>query len=192
MAFVIPEIEPVRIYAGDRIQWKRTNLDDFPATSWTLTYYLRSSAAGGQIDIAATAVGADFSVDIADTTSASYIPGVYYWSAFVSTAGDRKLVGQGRLEILTNPSDVTGPVDGRSHARRALDAIEAVIERRASSDQQRYVFQAVGRSVDKVPIADLLKFRSYYAGLVRSEEDAEKIGRGEATGRNVFIRFNQP
>lgn len=189
MAYTVPEIEPQCVYAGDRWQWKRTNLDDFPATEWTLTYYLRSDQAGGQIDIAATASGSDFSVDVSPATSAVYTTGRYYWQAFVSKAGDRKLVAEGRLEVLTNPVDVIQPVDGRSHARRTLEAIEAVIENRATTDQQRYVFQAVGRSVDRMPISDLLKFRDYYAGLVSDEDAKEKIARGEGTGRNILARF---
>lgn len=190
MAFTIPEIEPLIIVAGDRLQWKRTDLDDFPASTWTLTYYFRSNAPGGQIDIAATADGDNFEVDVTPDASALYTPGVYYWSAYVSQSGDRKLVGHGRLEITINPSDVTIPTDGRSHARRTLEALEAVIEKRATTDQQRYVLQAVGRSVDRMPIADVLKFRDYYVGLVRVEDQAASIARGEGSGRNIFVRFN--
>jgi len=189
MAFSIPEIEPQRVYAGDRLQWTR-DFSDFPADEWTLTYYLRSDKAGGQIDIVATADGDEFSVDVSPDTSAAYVPSTYYWSAFVSSASDRKLVAQGRMEVVQNPSDIYDPTDGRSHARRTLDSINAVIERRATSDQQRYVFQAVGRSVDKMPIKDLLDFRDYYAALVSQEEQAEAIARGEGTGKNVFVRFN--
>lgn len=189
MAFTIPEIEPESIVAGDRSQWKRTDLSDFPATEWTLTYYLRSNLAGGQIDIAASADGSNYSVDVSPTVSSGYVPGVYYWSAFVSKTGDRKLVAQGRLTVKPNPTDIYQPVDGRSHARRVLEAIEAVIERRATTDQQRYVFQAVGRSVDRMPIADLLKFRDQYADEVRCEDQKAAIARGESNGRNVLIRF---
>ena len=190
MAFVIPEIEPADVQAGDRLQWTRKNLADFPATEWTLTYYLRSDKPGGQLDIVATADGSYFSVDVAPSETAGWTAGTYYWSAFVSKSGDRKLVGQGRMVVSEDPSAIVLPVDKRSHARRTLEAIEAVIERRATTDQQRYVFQAVGRSVDKMPIADVLKFRDYYVGLVRQEEEKERIARGEASGRNVLIRFN--
>lgn len=186
MAFTIPEKEPVRIYAGDRLQWKRTDLSDFPATTWTLTYYLRSNIpSAGQIDIVAAADGSDFEVDVDPTVSSEYVPGVYYWSGFVSSSGDRKLVAQGRLEILQNPTEITSPVDGRSQNRRILEAVEATIARRASSDMQRYVFQAIGRSVDKEPLADLLKLRDYYASLVKQEDDPTT-----ARGKNVFVRFN--
>lgn len=189
MAYTAPTIEPLTFTAGDRVQWTRSDLNDFPADEWTLTYYLRSSVANGQIDIVATADGTAFDIDISPTTSAQYVPGVYYWSAYVSQSGDRKQIGQGRIEILTNPSDVTLPVDGRSHARRTLEALEAVIERRATTDQQRYVFQAVGRSVDRMPIKDLLEFRNYYAGLVATEDAKASVARGEGTGQHILIRF---
>jgi hypothetical protein len=192
MAFTIPEIEPLKVTAGDRLQWKRTDLSDFPADEWTLTYYCRANVASGSFEITAAADGDNFEVDVSPATSAEYIPSIYYWSAFVTaiTGSDRKLVAQGRLEIVINPSDVTGPVDGRSHNRRTLDSINAVIENRATHDQQRYVFQAVGRSVDKMPIADVLKFKDYYQTLVNQEEQAERVARGEASGRNVLVRFN--
>jgi hypothetical protein len=190
MAFAIPSTEPKRLIAGDRAQWKRTDLADFPAGTWTLTYYLRGNFAGGQIEIVASADGLDFEVDEAPDTTAAYTPGAYYWSAYVSQAGDRKYVGGGRIEIAPNPVDVISPTDGRSHYRRTLDSIEAVIEKRATTDQQRYVFQAVGRSVDRMPIADLLKFRDYYAGLVQAEEQQTAIDAGKVSGKNILVRFN--
>lgn len=190
MAFTIPEVEPLKIVAGDRLQWKRTDLTDFPADTWTLTYYFKSNVANGSFEIVAAADGDDFSIDVSPTTSAEYIPAVYYWTAYVSQAGDRKLASQGRVEVLINPADQTTPVDGRSHARRTLESINAVIEKRATTDQQRYVFQAVGRSVDRMAIKDLLEFRDYYAGLVSDEDAAAAIARGDSTGKNVFVRFN--
>lgn len=190
MAFTIPNVEPLKIVAGDRLQWKRTDLSDFPADEWTLTYYFKSNVANGSFEIVATADGDDFSVDVSPTVSSEYIPATYYWSAYVSKSGDRKLASQGRVEVLINPTDQTVPVDGRSHARRTLEAINAVIEKRATTDQQRYVFQAVGRSVDRMPIKDLLEFRDYYAGLVADEDRQSAIDRGESNGRNVFVRFN--
>lgn len=191
MAFAVPEKEPTKIYAGDRLQWRRTDLADFPADEWTLTYYFTANVAGGNFTIEASADGEDFEVDVAPSETGAYTPSVYYWSAFVSqSTTDRKLVGQGRIEILPDPSTVQGPVDGRSHNRRTLDSILAVIEKRATTDQQRYVFQAVGRSVDRMPIDDLLKFRDYYANLVKQEEQQAAIDRGEGSGKNIFIRFN--
>jgi hypothetical protein len=60
------------------------------------------------------------------------------------------------------------------------------MKNRATHDQQRYVMQACGRSVDKVPIADLLKFRDYWLTQVLAEESAANGGKG----KNVLFRFN--
>lgn len=184
MAYTIPDDEPKCFSAGDRVQWTR-NLTDYPISEgWSLTYYLRGNFAGGQIDITATTSGADFLVDLADTTTANYTPGTYFWQAFVSKSGDRKPVDSGRIDILDNPVDITQPKDGRTHARRCLDSINAVLEGRATRDDLRYVLQAVGRSVEKTPIKDMLAFRDYYQAEVNREENPD------GAGKNVFIRFN--
>lgn len=186
MAYDIPYDEPTIFAAGDRVEWKR-NFASYPISEgWSLTYYLRANLAGGQIDITATTSGNDFLVDLAPTTTANYTAGTYFWQAFVSKSGDRKPVDSGRIDILENPIDITQPKDGRTHARRVLDSINAVLEGRATHDQQRYVLQAVGRSVDKMPIKELLAFRDYYLTEVQAEEAAAAGGKN----RNVFVSFN--
>lgn len=186
MAYDIPEVEPEEIIVGDRVQWTKTFLD-YPATGegWTLTYYLRANLPGGQINIAASADGDDYDIDVAPSTTADWTPGVYVWESYVSKSGSRYKVGQGRIKLLPDFSAIELPHDGRTHARRTLEAIEAVIEGRATSDIQRYVMQAVGRSVDKLPIEDLLKFRDYYLAEVTKEEMKANGGRG----KNILIRF---
>jgi hypothetical protein len=185
MAFEIPYEEPTKFAAGDRVQWKRT-LATYPVSEgWTLTYYLRGNFAEGVEDIAAATDGNDYSVDLLPAVTAEFIPGVYHYQAFVAKSGDRKLVAWGKIEVTPNFTELSQPYDGRTHARRCLDSINAVLEGRATHDQQRYVMQAVGRSVDKMPIADLLKFRDYFLAEVKGEEAATNGGKG----KNVLIRF---
>ena len=187
MAYTILFEEPESFAAGDRVQWKR-NFSDYPISEgWSLTYYLRGNFAHTPIDITATTSGADFLIDLSPTTTADYTPGTYTWQAFVSKSGDRKPVGTGRIVIDPSLSDVTTPFDGRSHARKCLEAIEAVLEGRSTHDQQRYVLQAVGRSVDKMPIKDVLALRDYYQTEVQKEEAAATGGKN----RNIFVSFNR-
>lgn len=192
MAFDIPQIEPREAVCGDRFQWTRS-FDDFSAAEWTLTYRLLGKKAGSTIDITAVASGGDFSIDVAPEVTAEYTDDVYYWSAFASKTGDRKLVAQGRMVLKPDPAgEFAEGKDGRSHARKVLEAIEAVIERRSLTDIQRYTLQAVGRNVDRSPISDLLKLRDYYVGLVKAEEAQEAINRGESNGDLVLARFRAP
>lgn len=186
MAFDIPYEEPTKFAAGDRVQWKRT-LTDYPISEgWTLTYYLRGRFQHDPINLVATTSGTDYSVDITPEETANYTAGVYHVQAFVSKADDRKPVWTGTIEVTPDFSAISQPHDGRTHARKCLDAINAVLEGRSTHDQQRYVLQATGRSVDKMPIADLLKLRDYYLSEVKSEE-----GAGNGKGKNVLIRFNR-
>ena len=187
MAYVIPFKEPESFAAGDRVQWKRT-LADFPISEgWTLKYYLRGNFAHDPLVLTATTSGTDYSIDLTVAETSDYTPGIYYWQAFVELADDRKCIGQGSFLIAVNPTDTAGqPYDGRTHARRCLDSIQAVMEGRATRDDQRYVLQAVGRSVDKMPIKDLMAFRDYYLAEVQREESA-----GASKKKNIFIHFNR-
>lgn len=188
MSFNIPTVEPLTLVAGDRIQWKKT-LSDFPAPTWTLTYYLAPRAGIASETITAIADGTRHSVDVAPAVSAQYAPGDYSWQAFASTTGDRKLVGEGLLTILPDPSVmVTAPVERRSWARRCRDNLRDVLEGKASRDTIRYVMQSVGRSEDKFTWKDILEALSYFEGLV-AQEDAENPATGTSDKKNILIRF---
>lgn len=186
MAHDIATTEPTEIIVGDRVQWTKS-FSEYPATaeSWTLNYYLRANLPGGQINITASASGEEYAVDVSPSVSNGWTPGIYFWEAYVSKTGSRYKVGEGSITLKPDFSAIELPHDGRSHARKTLDSINAVIEGRATSDIQRYVVQAVGRSIDKMPIADLLKFRDYYFAEVKKEEGIANGGRG----KNIFIRF---
>lgn len=70
----------------------------------------------------------------------------------------------------------------KSHAEIMLDAIEARLQGRAVSDHERYSID--GRSLDRIPFADLVKLRDKY----RREVDAIKFKSGEKV-RPRIIRF---
>lgn len=184
MAYEIPYAEPASFAAGDRVQWKRA-LAEFPVSEgWTLKYYLRGNFQHEPVVFTASTSGTDYSLDLTAAVTAELTPGVYFWQAYVELGADRKLIGSGRMVIGADFATLDQPHDGRTHARRALESIEAVIERRATSDMERYVLQAVGRSVDKMSIKDLLAFRDYYLAEVNKEE-------GKKGRKNIFVHFNR-
>lgn len=80
--------------------------------------------------------------------------------------GDVVELASGSLQV--NPDIMALPAgDMRSHAQKTYDAICAVIERRASLDQQEYKIN--NRELKRTPISDLLKLKTHYALLVRQE-----------------------
>lgn len=77
---------------------------------------------------------------------------------------------------------------GESHAQRVLAAIEAVLERRATVDQQSYGIE--GRSLARMPIGDLLRFRDRYRAEVAAERAALDEADGRPSGRRVRTVFS--
>jgi hypothetical protein len=93
-------------------------------------------------------------------------------------------VGTGTLSVRPSFAVAT---DGRTHARKVLDAIEAVIEGRATSEVAEY--QIAGRELRYIPIPELLQLRDKYRGEVLREDAASRAARGLPDPRRVFVRF---
>lgn len=80
-----------------------------------------------------------------------------------TNGGASRAIDNGLLRV--KPSLLNG--DTRTHAQKTLAAIEAVIENRATKDQQSYTI--AGRSLERMSVADLLEFRNQYRREVNSE-----------------------
>lgn len=179
----IPTIEPTTANAGDTWRWTRT-LADYPASAgWALSYTLINAAA--KITINASASGDDHAVTVSAATTAGYAAGSYDWRARVSKAGEVYTVGEGRITVRNAFGGST--FDARSHARKTLEAIEAVIEGRASSATLEY--SIAGRTLKHIPMADLLSLRDKYRAEVAREDAAAAVAAGLPDKRRVFVRF---
>jgi hypothetical protein len=179
----IAEKEPLEITAGDYIQWKRV-LSDYPAGTWTLSYALINAT--DKITITAANSGGDHLVTLAAATSADYTPGEYKWQAYVTSGSQRITVASGTITIKPDFSSASA-LDNRTHVKKTLDAIEAVIEGRASQDQQEY--SIANRSLKRTPLADLLMLRDKYRGYYLSEQNAENIRNGFGGKNRILVRI---
>ena len=184
-----PEIEPSQIVAGDRVSWKRTDFGtDYAPTAYALTYSARLESSGGtEISITASESGLDYIVEVGASTSAAYTVGVYHWQAYITRSADseRITVDTGTWEVIANRDAAT--TDPRSHVKKVIDAIEAVIEGRASQDQMGYAI--AGRSLSRTPVADLLTLRDRYrAEYVRIQRE-ERILNGQGHTGRILTRF---
>jgi hypothetical protein len=157
------------LIAGDTLQFT-TSVPDYPASAgWTLTYRLVPRTSGSAISFDATADGDDYDIEVGASTTDDWTAGEYSWSAYVSKAGERHTVDQGTVKIQPNPG-VVAAYDARSFARKALDAIEAVLEGRASKDQEEYSIG--GRSLKRTKLEDLHKMRARFKAEVDAEDRA--------------------
>lgn len=181
-----PETEPTSLRAGDTWKWKRTDLTDYPAPTWTLKYEFKNKTTAFEITAAQDGSTSAFAVTVAMATTAGYAAGKYSWVATVSNGSERYTVDSGTFEVTKDFNDNTA-YDGRSHAQKTLEAIEAVIEGRATMDQQEY---SIGdRTLKRTPMADLLKLHSRYSAMVEAEVAAEKLKNGAGIARKVQVRI---
>jgi len=157
--------------AGERFDLL-ISLSDFPADSFNSNFYLTNSTSN--IVVSGITSGTQFNYIALPSVTSSWVAGDYKYSITTFTGSgstDKSIFEQGSFEITP---DVTAgaDVDCRTHAKKTLDAIEAVIEGRATLDQQNY--SIAGRSITKYSVDDLLKFRGSYAAQVANELRKEK------------------
>ncbi len=191
--------EPLEILAGDTLQWKKA-LPDYPASSgFTLKYRLINAA--GKIDLVSTADGDDHLISVSATLSAAYPAGTYMWISFVEKGSpadpeadppvqdtlERHTIAQGTIDVKPSLAIQSGGLDIRSHAKKVLDALEAVIEGRASRSDLEY---AIGdKRFSNMSHADLIKARSFYREEYRRELAAENVKLGKSSGGRILSRF---
>ncbi len=174
--------EPPQIYAGDTARWLKS-LPDYPASEgWVLSYLLVSAA--NQYTITGSAQGDDHLINVSAATTAAYVANDYDWRSRVSFSGEVFTISTGRIKILPT---MTAAVDLRSSARTALEAVNAVLENRATSAVAEY--QIAGRQLKYIPIPELLALRSRLQQDVRAEEDAQRAAAGLGNRNRIHVRF---
>lgn len=185
MSAPVPTYEPAEFVAGDTVTWK-ISLPSFPASDgWVLSYEAKN-AAGGLTNIEATADGADHLVTITAAESVAFAAGTYTFHGYATKAAERYRVRYGTWKVVANFA-AAGALDARSHAVKVLEAIEAVIEGRATKQQASY--QIGGRSLAFIPHAELLSMRSTYQQEVRREQEADRLRKGLGGRSRIQTRF---
>jgi len=184
-----PTQEPLEVVVGDFIQWRKTELgSDYPNDEYTATYVARLTAGGSsEIQIVGTAYGSDYLFSVSSAVSDDFTPGYYHWQLEMVRDSDseRVVVERGTFTALAD-LDVNG-ADPRSHAEIMVDKIEARLENRADVDVSNYSIN--GRSLVKMSIDELMKWRDYYRAELAMEKRKERVRRGKSTGATVKVRF---
>lgn len=171
---------PASLIAGDSLRLAIPAGDYSQANGWAVSLVLQALAGGTPVTVAGTASGNDWAVLLSATTSAAMAAGAWRYAIVATKTAERATLDSGELRVLPDPAAPNA--DQRSPARRALDAIDAVIESRASSEDMKFTF-ADGRALEKVPHAELLSLRQHYARIVARETSK---GRGP---KRVLMRL---
>jgi hypothetical protein len=169
-----PKQEPDLLVVGDRWTWRRPDLvADYPTADYALTYEFHEDSGGGGSH--------KFTLTATETTDD------FHWYAFITRTSDseRIAIDDGYAKIELNFADTNA--DHRSHAKKVLDAIEAVLENRASQDQMSY--SIAGRSLSRMSIDDLMRFRDRYRAEYNRELKKWRIKNKQDTGNTIKARF---
>lgn len=154
---------------------------------WSMKYRLvPRSGAAAVIEITASADGDDFTVSVPSTTTSSWTAGWYSWAGYVTKAGNRYTFDDGQIEVKSDPGAAVAGFDGRSHARKMLDAIEAALEAKATASQLDLVELEIYSRRSRRDRSVLIEARQKYLIEVRREEAAAGINTGR--GR-IYVRY---
>jgi hypothetical protein len=186
-----PTQEPDTLVIGDRWVWRRPDLvSDYPTADYSLTYEFHHDDGGGgshAFTITATETATDYIVEVPSATTADYNRHEYKWYAFITRTSDSERVAVDNGHTLLIDDFANTNADQRSHAKKVLDALEAVLENRASQDQMSY--SIAGRSLSRMSIDDLLKFRDRYKAEYNQEIKKLRIKNKQDTGNTIKVRF---
>ena len=186
-----PEGEPKEVVVGDFIQWKRSDLTDYPTSSgYTAEYVARITGGGSnEIKLPQSASSTDdyylFTVD--SDTSASFLPGLYHWQLEITqtSSGNRIAIDTGDFTAI--PDMDNNQADPRIHAEIMVAKIQSLLEGKADSDVAEYTI--AGRSLTKLSFKELLEARDHYKREIVKHNNDELIKKGKSNGSTIQVRF---
>ena len=183
-----PSQVPTELQLGDFWAWKRDNLSsDYPVASYSLSYEfnLIDGATVSNFTLTASESNNDYIIEA--TSTCSYTKGNYNWVSYITRTSDsaRVKLEEGFVEIQDNYATTSASV--RSHAKIVLDAIEAVIENRATMDQNS--MSIAGRSLSRLSIDELLTFRARYKTEYLKEVKQLRIKNKRGSGNTIKVNF---
>jgi hypothetical protein len=151
-----------------------------PVAGVSYTLYLRGPSV---IDLTADSAGKFF---VPGATTSNWVAGTYAYSLRAHDGDGIDEIERSQLAVLPDFLLTPAGADVRSQAEIGLAAIEAVLAKRATQDQQRYVIN--NRELWRTTIAELLKLRQFYVNMVTRERQRRK-GCG-TFGRPILVRFH--
>ena len=185
---------PATIRAGDTARWRETPFrgnggEQITAATHSLTFFVRG-AQGQGAEVQGTAIGEEWTFVFVPTLE----PGSYFWQAVaVETAtSEQTTAGAGQIEIQPSLAFTGTPseFDGRSQARKDLDACQAAIRSMVSGGAVAE-YTIGNRRLRKMALADLLALESKLKADVVREERAMMIANGLGDPHRVHIRFRR-
>jgi len=186
----IPEKEPISFYKGETVVWKRTDIGaDYAPSSYSMVWEASLESNGStRFSATVTESGTEYTFTLDNSATAGYTAGDYIWFLKVLQTSDSEtlVIDSGKLTVKDNYFATTG--DTRSHAKVMVDKLESLLEGKADADVSSY--SIAGRSLNKLTVEEMLKWRDYYKAEYQREIQEFRIGNNEGSGSIVKVRFD--
>lgn len=179
---------PKNFTVGESLAWEKC-FADYPAAEWTLTYHFRGPGQG--FDATAAADGDRFVLSVSKNSTDKLSPGVYRFQAFAAKGDERVLVDSGPVEVLASLAglEIGEEFDSRSPVKRILDALDALVEGKASRDQLEYTIG--DRQLKRYSMTEVMTLREHYAKLYAQELRRENAKKGGSLVKTHRVRFGR-
>ena len=186
----IPKKEPIQIFKGETVVWKRTDIGvDYDPSSHSMVWEASLETNGStRFSATVTESGTEYTFTLDNSNTASYTAGDYKWFLKVIQTSDSEtlIIDSGKITVKDNYFATTG--DTRSHAKIMVDKLESLIEGKADSDVSSYAI--AGRSLNKLTPDELITWFNYYKAQYQQEIKEFRIGNNEGSGAVVKVRFD--
>lgn len=163
----------------------------YPSDEWTLSLHLRG---GSALDVDATAnedKSYALTLTAVNNDDDPLVVGTFYWQIKVTNIADtdiKKFIDSGSIQVLADLSSTDlETFDGRTKAQIMVEAIDAMLAKKATRDQQSFTIGQ--RTLQRMTPEQLLKWRTYYADIVSAERTQQRIANGGSPFETIYTEF---
>ena len=189
---------PQKITAGDEVQWRlKSTQDNFgnPISSpdWSVVYSLRTNKQNFGATVNSSAYEDGFQFTISSSITSAFNDGDWFYQAKANKSGNNiTTIASGTFKVLPK-LDFTGSnpsaFDGRTQAKKDLDAIEQAIRNIYSGGGLAQQYKIGNRDIKKYDLPDLLVLRDRLKAQVVREDKETLIANGLGNPHNKYIRI---
>lgn len=131
---------------------------NYPASDWSLNLYIRGASS---LDVEGTPNGDSFDIFV---NTESLDAGQYQYQVELIKGPEKHFAQAGFFTVKAGLEDVSAGHDPRSHVEKVLEAIEALIESRATNEHKKLKIN--NRELEKHSFEELVKMRKVYKSEV--------------------------
>jgi hypothetical protein len=172
---VVPDVIPDHFPAGTTVKFTRSLDDYLPSDGWAYTIYLNGLTQ--KFNKAASVVDNIFQIEFVPSDTASLNPGPFRYAERLTNSGTGEVYDLTGDELVVNIEPNVGSAAAgafNTWEEQTLVIVEAAIAGRLTSDIQAY--QIAGRSVSKIPIAELRTIRGELRAAIWRQNNPGRLG----------------